>query len=444
MSIDSAVLEQLERVGGRLAEGKAIKLLDDIAWPREVEERFFASGEDRLPEVEYRVDRDGLGRRIAELRELLRSIDGDAPALGWLRDNVRAQIQAAALLDAAGTREFSARSRELYGGARTRFFGGALRNIDLAEHLTERLQVHGWDEASDPEEEPLDAAALRDQLAARVAARRPPLDIEIALDPRITAKVVAGMSRIRIRPEATFASWEAEGLWHHEVETHALTAHNGAAQPRFSFLRSGGPRTTRTQEGLAIFAELYSRSLSIGRLTRLAERVRLVDMAEQGASFLDLYRHLRERGAERRDAYFDAQRVCRGGLCEGGAPFTKDACYLAGLLEVYAFLAAVLRGGLRDEVELLVCGRIALDDIAVLAELRAAGALERPRYLPGWLRAWQTLLPYFAFTSFMDGIDLGPVERHFQELLRVAADARPAEEGRRRRGRPPAPHSGPA
>ncbi|MGK3961148.1 flavohemoglobin expression-modulating QEGLA motif protein [Sorangium sp. So ce118] len=443
MSIDRAVLEQLERVGGRLAEGKALKLLDDIAWPREVEERFFASGEDRLPEVEYRVDRDGLGRRIAELRELLLSIDGDAPALAWLRDNVRAQIQAAELLDAAGTREFSARSRELYGGARTRFFGGSLRNIDLAEHLTERLQVHGWDEASDPEEEPLDAAALRDQLAARVAARTPPLDIEIALDPRITAKVVAGMSRIRVRPEATFASWEAEGLWHHEVETHALTAHNGAAQPRFSFLRSGGPRTTRTQEGLAIFAELYSRSLSIGRLTRLAERVRLVDMAEQGASFLDLYRHLRERGAERRDAYFDAQRVCRGGLCEGGAPFTKDACYLAGLLEVYAFLAAVLRGGLRDEVELLVCGRIALDDIAVLAELRAAGALERPRYLPGWLRAWQTLLPYFAFTSFMDGIDLGPVERHFQELLRVAADARPAGEGRRRRGRPPA-HSGPA
>jgi uncharacterized protein (TIGR02421 family) len=351
---------------------------------------------------------------------------------------VRAQIEAAELLAAAGTRDFHARSRELYGSARSRFFGGPLRNIDLAEHLTRRLRVHGWDEASDPDEEPLDAGALRDLLAARVAARSPHMDIEVELDPRITAKVVAGMSRVRIRPEATFAPWEAEGLWHHEEETHALTAQNGAAQPRFSFLRSGGPRATRTQEGLAIFAELYSRSLSIGRLTRLAERVRLVDMAEEGASFLDLYRHLRERGAERRDAYFDAQRVCRGGLCAGGAPFTKDACYLAGLLEVYAFLSAVIRGGLRDEVELLVCGRVALDDVAVLAELRAAGALERPRYLPPWLRAWETLLPYFAFTSFMDGIDLGPVERHFQELLRVAEGARPAPaegEGRRSRRR---------
>ena len=159
-------------------------------------------------------------------------------------------------------------------------------------------------------------------------------------------------------------------------------------------------------------------------------------MAEQGASFLDLYRHLRERGAERREAYLDAQRICRGGLPEGGAPFTKDATYLAGLLEVYAFLSAVIRGGFRDEVELVVSGRIALDDIAVLAELREAGVLERPRYLPGWLIEWQTLLPYFAFTSFMDGIDLGPVERHFSALIRVAEAARPAAPDEPTRRRP--------
>jgi hypothetical protein len=120
---------------------------------------------------------------------------------------------------------------------------------------------------------------------------------------------------------------------------------------------------------------------------------------------------------------------------EGRAPFTKDAVYLAGLLEVYAFLSAVTRGGFRDEIELLVCGRIALDDIAVLTELRAAGVLERPRYLPGWLLEWQTLLPYFAFTSFMDGIDLAPVQKHFQALIRAAEEARPA----RRREPEPSP-----
>ena len=150
-------------------------------------------------------------------------------------------------------------------------------------------------------------------------------------------------------------------------------------------------------------------------------------MAEQGASFLDLYRFLVDRGAEPRDAYFDAQRVCRGGLVTGSAPFTKDACYLAGLLEVNAFLSAVIRGGFRDEVELLVSGRVCLDDIAALAELRAAGILSRPKYLPRWLSSWETLLPFFAFSSFMDVVDLRPVEEHYRALIKVAEAARPRE-----------------
>ena len=229
MKIDRAVLEQLERVSLRLDDRKGAKVLEGIAWPRDVEERFFAAGEGRLPEIAYDLDRDGLGRRIAELRQLERSIDGDAPALEWLRAAVRSQADSAALLLAAGTKAFYERSCDLYGGARSRFFGGPATNLDLAEHLSGRLRVHGWDEACDPVAQPLDAEALRDLLASRVAARRPRMEIEVALDERITAKVVAGMTRVRIRPDATFAPWEAEGLWHHEVETHALTAHNGAA-----------------------------------------------------------------------------------------------------------------------------------------------------------------------------------------------------------------------
>jgi hypothetical protein len=98
---------------------------------------------------------------------------------------------------------------------------------------------------------------------------------------------------------------------------------------------------------------------------------------------------------------------------------------LAGLLEVYTFLAAMTRGGFRDELELLVCGRIHLDDITALAQLRVMGLLERPTFLPGWLEHWRTLLPYFAFTSFLTGIDMAPVEAHYRELIRVAESVRP-------------------
>ena len=233
------------------------------------------------------------------------------------------------------------------------------------------------------------------------------------------------MSKVKVRAGATFHGWEADGLYVHEVETHAFTAQNGAAQPYAPFLKSGGPRTTATQEGLAVFAELYERVLATARLERLAVRVKLVEMAESGASFLDAYRFLVGRGAEPHDAYLDAARVYRGGLVEGGAPFTKDASYLAGLVRVYAFLSAFVRGGFRDEVELLACGRIALEDIGALVELAAMGLIERPKHRPRWMRSWQTLLPYFAFSSFVEGLDLSRVEAEFARVIALAERAAP-------------------
>ena len=416
----------IARVAQALGEHKKKGyLLDLIAWPREVEEKFFAAGAGRLPEVEYRLDRDGLEANLAELAALEGTIDGDEPVAAWLRRVLDSRIAENRMLLAAGTPAFTAISREIYGGARTPFYDGQAQNLDLADHLLGRLAIHGWDEATDPEETPLDAEQLGQSLAGHIDRMRPRMDVEVVIDSACTAKVVAGMRRVRVRPDATFPRWEADGLWHHEVETHALTAQNGAAQAEAPFLSSGGPRTTRTQEGLAVFAELYNRVLTIRRLERLALRVRLVDMAEQGASFLDLYRFLVERGSGERDAYLDAQRICRGGLVEGGAPFTKDACYLAGLLHVYAFLHVFVRGGFRDETELLVAGRIELEDITALVKLRALGILSRPRYRPRWLRNWDTLLPYFAFSSFMRSIDLGPVEAHYDEVIKLAEAAAP-------------------
>jgi uncharacterized protein (TIGR02421 family) len=418
--------ELLERVRDALGEHKRKGfLLDLIAWPHEVEERFFDSGGRELPEVDYGFDRDGIDSHIAELVALAKTIDGDEPVAAWLRRVLESKIAENRMLLAAGTPEFFALSCELYGDARTRFYESKVTNLDLADHLLERLRMHGWDEARDPEETPLDAQAFGEALAAHVDKMRPRFDLEVVIDPTCTAKTVAGMKRVRIRPDATFPRWEAEGLWHHEVETHALTAQNGAAQALAPFLSSGGPRTTRTQEGLAVFTELYHRVLTVHRIERLAVRVKLVDMAAEGASFLDLYRYLVERGSPERDAYFDAQRICRGGAVSGGAPFTKDACYLSGLLHVYAFLSVFVRGGFRDETELLVCGRIDLDDIAALVKLRALGVLSRPLYRPRWLKNWDTLLPTFAFSSFMSWIDLSPVEAHFKSTIEFAESASP-------------------
>jgi len=396
-------------------------LLEDIGWPRDVEARFFAQKASKLPEVAYTFDRAALEKDNAELAGVERRIKADAPIPAWLAAVVRSAIDRNRLLLAAGTKEFGRLSQEIYGGARTTFFGLPARNIDLADHALERLRLHGSDEAKDREAVPLDARAFAGELARRIAKHRPKISVAVVVDERCTAKVIAGTKRVRVRAGATFLPWEADGLFCHEVETHVFTAQNGAAQALAPFLKAGGPRTTATQEGLAVFSELYNRALSTARLERLAVRVKLVEMAEDGASFLDLYRSLIARGQPPHEAFLDAARICRGGLPEGGAPFTKDACYLAGLLHVYAFLAAFVRGGFRDEAEMVVAGRIALDDVAALVELRRMGLLSRPKHLPRWLSRWNTLLPYFGFASFMDSVDLKPVEAHYQRLIELGA-----------------------
>ncbi|MBX3226577.1 MAG: DUF1704 domain-containing protein [Labilithrix sp.] len=418
--------ELLERVSPALGSLKSKgNLLDEIAWPRAVEEEFFASKCTRLPRPKYAVDRDALEDEDRRLGALAGSIEGDEPIPAFLRSAVRSAVDRNRLLLAIGTKAFGDVSREIYGGARTAFWDGPT-NLDLANHLLDRLKVTGWDEAKDRAAKKMGAEELAAYLGARIAQHRPKIDVDVLLDERCTSKAIAGMTRVRIRPDATFEPWEAEALYVHEVETHAFTAQNGAAQELAPFLRAGGPRTTPTQEGLAVFAELHHHALAIPRLERLAQRVKMVEMAEDGASFIDLHRWLVDRGATPRDAYLDAVRICRGGLPEGGAPFTKDACYVAGLLQVYAFLASFVRGGFRDEIEMLVAGRIALDDVVALVELRAHGLLARPRHRPTWLTRWSTLLPYFAFTSFLESVGLGAVEKHYEELIALARAARPA------------------
>mgnify|MGYP000476334030 CR=1 FL=1 len=301
--------------------------------------------------------------------------------------------------------------------ARRTFYGGPVRNLDLAEHLLERLRVHGWDEARDPDVGVISAEELRAGLTARIARRSPAMEIEVVLDERATAKVVAGMSRVRIRPDATFTACEAEGLWHHEIETHALTAHNGAAQVNAPFLRSGGPRTTRTQEGLAVFSELYNKTLSVQRLQRLAVRVKLVDMAEQGATFIDLHRHLVAAGATPRDAYFDAQRICRGGLCGGGAPFTKDACYCKGIVLNFAFLRAAIQLDRAELIPFLFVGKVAHEDIPVLYAHVTDGIVKPPPFLPPIFEDMNGLAIWMCYASFFSRLGGTTIADHYAKIL---------------------------
>ena len=164
-----------------------------------------------------------------------------------------------------------------------------------------------------------------------------------------------------------------DALIQHEVGTHVLTWVNGSHQP-LSLLRVGLPRYDETQEALAVLAEFVVGGLTPGRMATLAARVVAVHSLSDGADFVDTFRGLtREAGLSPPAAFDVAMRVHRaGGL-------TKDVIYLRGLQRLLAHVGA---GGSLDD---LLVGKLPLEYLSVVEELRWRGVLTPPALWPRWL-----------------------------------------------------------
>lgn len=234
---------------------------------------------------------------------------------------------------------------------------------------------------------------------------------------RLSANALATAKAIRIRRDARFTDRDASQLLHHEAYIHCATSLNGRAQTDLPILAAGHPGTTRTQEGLAVFAEIISGSMELDRMRRLADRVFAIQMAIEGADFLQVYRYFLEQTANPDQAFENARRVFRGGVITGGAPFTKDVVYLFGLLQVSIGIRSAFAAGRSDVLRLLFCGKLDALDIPALCELYAMGLLRAPRYLPPWISDPRYLLALFTYSTFMNQIEIGQGVEVIQQLL---------------------------
>jgi uncharacterized protein (TIGR02421 family) len=208
-------------------------------------------------------------------------------------------------------------------------------------------------------------------------------------------------------------------LIHHEAHVHVGTWLNGLAQPNVSILAASRPGTTATQEGLAVFSEFITGSMDLNRFRRIADRVIAIQMAIDGADFLEVYRFYRDRIGDREQAFENTRRVFRGGLLSGGAPFTKDILYLEGLLKVHNFLRTMVTAGRADCLRLLFCGKLDLEDLPVIGILASRGICHPPKFLPPWAKDVRFLLCYLTYSSFLNQIDLTQVKKHYEQMLRL-------------------------
>ena len=175
------------------------------------------------------------------------------------------------------------------------------------------------------------------------------------------AMVLNNTKTLVLNNNHTFSDNEIAVLTNHEIGVHMVTTMNGLLHP-LKIFSNGFPNNVETQEGLAVFSEYMSGSLTIRRLKELAYRVLAVDSLAKGYTFSKTFRLLHNTyDLERDAAFYITVRAHRGG------GFTKDYLYLTGLKKVYDYYKQ------DKDLNLLLTGKVSLDYIQLIENMIQKG-----------------------------------------------------------------------
>jgi len=404
---------------------KPVRVLRAVAWGPEVAEAFFASGERELPKVSYiPLDAAPIHETLTAARAMIDAgPEGSrGPVQAWLLRIADFIGTGADMLAAIGTKEFHRQSVKLYGSPQADLLNCDVRPLDLARMLDYVLSAfHNIEVNLDKVEATVTADEMAVRMETVLARHFQEAAPKIEIVDHLSSNALAGARYIRLKRSAVFSDRDLAQLVQHEAFVHIATSLNGGAQSAFPILAAGHPGTTRTQEGLAVFSELISGAMDPSRLLRLADRVLAIQMAMDGANFLELYRFFCERTHNKLSAFENARRVTRGGLVEGGAPFTKDSVYLEGLVRVHNFLRIAVQETRVDTIRLLFAGKMDIEDMPAITTLAAHGLCTFPRFLPPWARDLRFVLSYIAYSSFLNRMNLERVREHYKDMLNSCA-----------------------
>lgn len=413
----SKLLAQLD--AELIERAKPILVLKHLNWPDCIEHQFLTkwrAGRPALPVVEYAIP--PWDEQISALDDVARRSDVDDPTFQFLRRTAWSYAEAGRMLMAVGTPEFMERSINLYGRPNDPYETQSFTGVEAAQFLLDKTDplLHGNLGLSRPTNMNADFFAQRLRLA--VDQYFTDDKIEVVVDNELSSKAIAGATRIRIRGSAMFSELDFDQLYHHEALVHTATAINGRRQPNLKSLRLGAPRTTRTQEGLAVFAEIATRSIDIRRLRRIALRILALKRVIEGADFIECFQFFLESGYDEREAYKSTQRIFRGGNVKGGVAFTKDSVYLKGLMEIHVLFNLAIRDNRPEIIRRLFAGRLAHGDTLSLGTSFESGFLEQPRYVPPWAIDLGRLAALLAYSSFMMSVNLAAVT--FDQFVEAA------------------------
>jgi uncharacterized protein (TIGR02421 family) len=424
--------EIVAQLAGRIVDAqRPIRVLQALRWSDGVEEQFLKARQKELPKIDAAYyDRVELGyeprAKAEEFESIARDIErvlGESDAIGKVMLATALEYRDVVhMLSARGTPAFHAWSRKLYGSPKDKFPDGKSTVRGLGQLLYGLLTgVDEWSTSADPSRSEyartIDATDAARQLGERLATFFGDTRVSVEADDGILADAAAGSDYVKVRNGARFSPRDVEILEVHEGWVHVATSLNGQAQPVAKWLAKGPPRTTAVQEGLAALLEIFTFRTYPRRARRLNDRVLAVDKAEDGASFLDVFEWFRTEGYEESECFNNTRRIFRGGVLSGGAPFTKDACYCKGIVLNYAFIRSAIQHARVDLIPYLFVGKVAQEDVPILANRVSDGVVKPPKYLPPMFRDLNGLAIWMAYSTFFSQLGGDAIADHYAKLF---------------------------
>tara|TARA_B100000959_G_scaffold134090_1_gene140513 strand:- start:1827 stop:3071 length:1245 start_codon:yes stop_codon:yes gene_type:complete len=407
--------KRLGQVSERLYRAsRRVRILGHLAWPASVRHRFFRSGSERLPEVEYPpFDAKQIKGELRQARDQL----GDLPLDKWLKKKSRDIEASVNLIGSCGTPEFFRHSSEIYGTPTTMLRDGRTTPMDLARRFSLIMDAQPDSPNNRPGSDPVPVSEIRDRIEKKVNSVFGSESPRVVVVDGISAKATASSKRIRLRKGAAFTHRDVDQLINHEALVHVATTLNGRDQDQMRILGGNYGSVTKTQEGLAVFSEFITGCIDVARMRRIMARVEAIQMSIDGADFIQVYRFFLQRTRLKTEAFENARRIFRGGVMAGGYPFTKDIVYLDGLVRIHNFIRAVVSQGRHDALELLFAGKMELDDMPMVIKMNKEGLIRPPKYLPDWVVNRDYLVSYFALSIFIGEMDHQRTDGYYQNLF---------------------------
>ena len=406
---------RIKQISSKLFEiSKEVKILRYLSWDESVRYKFFRSKSLKLPEVEYPpLEFEGL---IENLQSLGNSF-GDTIYDKWLQIKANDILSSIKLLKSCGTESFFRRSKEIYGSPSFVLRDGKTSTIDLAKKFESLIDLYLENSSKSFQTNIISVDDVKKEIEKRINPVFGSISPVVLIKDQLSARATASSKRIRLREDATFSNKDVDQLVNHEAFIHVATTLNGKLQKNIKILGAKYGSITKTQEGLAVFSEFITGCIDVNRMYRISDRVIAIQMAIDGADFIEVYRFFLKRAGKKIQAFEDARRVFRGGVLSGGAPFTKDIVYLDGLVRVHNFFRSAILRGKKDAIEVLFSGKVDLDDIPILIQMKKDGLIQKPKFFPEWVTDMNYLVSYFVFSNFVGKMDYDSVDDYYDSLF---------------------------